>query len=96
VADVNHFIDIHSLKDVTGFYFVTGKLPAVRKVWKTYGIGVSMTPTDKMSIHSDYVFIVTPQDRLKWVIPDEPLANWAGQHSAESELLSLLHQSGVH
>lgn len=96
VADVNHFIDIHSLKNVTGFYFVTGKLSAVRKVWKTYGIGVSMTPTDKMSIHSDYVFIVTPHDRLKWVIPDEPLANWAGQHSAESELLNLLHQSGVH
>ena len=55
-----------------------------------------MTPTDKMSIHSDYMFIITPQGRLKWIIPDEPLANWAGQHSAESELLNLLHQSGVH
>jgi cytochrome oxidase Cu insertion factor (SCO1/SenC/PrrC family) len=96
VADVNHFIDIHSLKNVKGFYFVTGRLADVRKVWNTYGIGVSMTPTDKMSIHSDYMFIITPKDRLKWIIPDEPLANWAGQHSAESELLNLLHQSGVH
>ena len=96
LADVNHFIDIHSLKDVKGFYFVTGKLSSVQKVWKTYGIGVSMTPTDKMSIHSDYMFIITPHGRLTWVIPDEPLANWAGQHSAESELLNLLHQSGVH
>jgi cytochrome oxidase Cu insertion factor (SCO1/SenC/PrrC family) len=96
VADVNHFIDIHSLKDVKGFYFVTGRLTAVRKVWNSYGIGVSMTPTDKMSIHSDYMFIITPKGRLKWIIPDEPLANWAGQHSAESELLNLLHQSGVH
>ncbi len=96
LANVNHFIDIHSLKSVKGFYFVTGKLAAVRKVWNSYGIGVSMTPTDKMSIHSDYMFIITPHDRLKWIIPDEPLSNWAGQHSAESELLSLLHQSGVH
>jgi cytochrome oxidase Cu insertion factor (SCO1/SenC/PrrC family) len=96
VADVNHFIDIHSLKGVKDFYFVTGNLPDVRKVWHSYGISVSMTPTDKMSIHSDYMFIITPRDRLKWVIPDEPLANWAGQHSAESELLNLLHQSGVH
>jgi cytochrome oxidase Cu insertion factor (SCO1/SenC/PrrC family) len=96
VADVNHFIDIHSLKSVKGFYFVTGKLTSVRKVWDTYGIGVSMTPTDKMSIHSDYMFIITPQGRLKWIIPDEPLSNWAGQHSAESELLNLLHQTGVH
>jgi cytochrome oxidase Cu insertion factor (SCO1/SenC/PrrC family) len=96
VADVNHFIDIHSLKGVKDFYFVTGKLTAVRKVWNSYGIGVSMTPTDKMSIHSDYMFIISPHDRLKWIVPDEPLANWAGQHSAESELLNLLHQSGVH
>lgn len=96
LADVNHFIDIHGLKDVKGFYFVTGKLSAVRKVWSSYGIGVSMVPTDKMSIHSDLMFIITPHGRLSWIIPDEPLSNWAGQHSAESELLSLLHQSGVH
>jgi cytochrome oxidase Cu insertion factor (SCO1/SenC/PrrC family) len=96
IANVNHFIDIHSLKKVKDFYFVTGKLADVRAVWNHYGIGVSMTPTDKMSIHSDYMFIITPEDRLKWIIPDEPLANWAGQHSAESELLNLLHESGVH
>src|SRR5665213_3142693 len=96
LADVNHFIDIHALKHVKGFYFVTGPLSAVRKVWSSYGIGVSMVPTDKMSIHSNLMFIITPQGRLDWIIPDDPLSNWAGQHSAESELLSLLHQSGVH
>jgi cytochrome oxidase Cu insertion factor (SCO1/SenC/PrrC family) len=96
IANVNHFIELHSLKSVKGFYFVTGKLADVQKVWSHYGIGVSMTPTDKMSIHSDYMFIISPQGRLKWIVPDEPLANWAGQHSAESELLNLLHESGVH
>jgi len=96
LTDVNNFIDVHGLRDVKGFYFVTGKLSVVQRIWRSYGIGVSMTPRDKMSIHSDYMFIITPTDRLKWVIPDEPLANWAGQHSAESELLNLLNQSGVH
>jgi cytochrome oxidase Cu insertion factor (SCO1/SenC/PrrC family) len=96
LANVNHFIDIHGLKSVKDFYFVTGPLHSVQKVWGAYGIGVSMVPTDKMSIHSDLMFIITPHGRLTWIIPDEPLANWAGQHSAESELLSLLHQSGVH
>jgi cytochrome oxidase Cu insertion factor (SCO1/SenC/PrrC family) len=96
LANVNHFISIHSLKGVKNFYFVTGKLSAVQKVWNSYGIGVTMTPTAKMSIHSDYMFIITPQGRLKWIIPDEPLENWAGQHSAESELLNLLHETGVH
>jgi cytochrome oxidase Cu insertion factor (SCO1/SenC/PrrC family) len=96
LANVNHFIAIHALSRVKDFYFVTGKLPAVRAVWNAYGIGVTMTPTAKMSIHSDYMFIVSPEGRLRWIIPDDPLANWAGQHSAESELMTLLSQSGVH
>jgi cytochrome oxidase Cu insertion factor (SCO1/SenC/PrrC family) len=96
LANVNHFITLHSLGDVKDFYFVTGKLATVRKVWHSFGIGVTMTPTAKMSIHSDYMFIINPSGRLKWVIPDEPLANWAGQHSAESELMTLLSESGVH
>jgi hypothetical protein len=55
-----------------------------------------MAPSAEMSIHSDYMFIINSRGRLKWIVPDDPLANWAGQHSAESELLTLLHESGVH
>jgi cytochrome oxidase Cu insertion factor (SCO1/SenC/PrrC family) len=96
VADLNHFISIHNLKNVKDFYFVTGKLSALQKVWHSYGIGVTSTPTAKMSIHEDFVFIINPDGRLKWIVPDEPLSSSAGQNSAESELLTLLHESGVH
>jgi cytochrome oxidase Cu insertion factor (SCO1/SenC/PrrC family) len=96
LANVNHFIALHSLSGVKNFYFVTGKLSSVQRVWHSFGIGVSMRPTAKMSIHSDYMFIINPSGRLKWIVPDEPLANSAGQHSAESELITLLHESGVH
>ena len=96
VADVKHFIATRGLTKLKGFYFVTGKLNVVSKVWSSYGIGVSMTPTAKMSIHSDYMFIISPEGRLRWIVPDDPLANWAGQHSAQSELVNLLHESGVH
>jgi len=40
------------LTHVKNFYFVTGKLATVKKVWASYGIGVSMTKSDVMSIHS--------------------------------------------
>jgi len=54
-----------------------------------------MVPTDKMSIHSDLMFIITPHGRLTWIIPDE--RSRTGRSTfGESELLSLLHQSGVH
>jgi cytochrome oxidase Cu insertion factor (SCO1/SenC/PrrC family) len=96
LANVNHFISLHRLSEVKGFYFVTGTLASVRNVWHSYGIGVTMAPSAKMSIHSDYMFIINSRGRLKWIVPDDPLANWAGQHSAESELLTLLHESGVH
>ncbi len=95
LSDLNHFIRQHSLADVKDFYYVTGKLPAVRKVWASYGIGVSMTKTDKMSIHSDYMFIVNDQHFLKWIIPDDPIDSTSGQASAVSELRALLADEGI-
>lgn len=96
LANVRHFIKIHDLSSVPNFYFVTGTLGKTKAVWKHYGISVSNEPGDIMSIHSDYMFIIKPSGRLRWIIPDDPLASSAGQESSESELLSLLHQAGLH
>jgi cytochrome oxidase Cu insertion factor (SCO1/SenC/PrrC family) len=97
LPDVNHFIALHNLRSVPGFYFVTSpSLHNVSAVWNHYGVGVSMKPTDKMSIHSDIVFIIDPNGHLHWIIPDDPLSSWSGLRSAESEILSLLHQDGLH
>jgi cytochrome oxidase Cu insertion factor (SCO1/SenC/PrrC family) len=96
VADVKHFIATRGLTKLKGFYFVTGKLNVVSKVWSSYGIGVSMTPTAKMSIHSDYMFIINSKNVEKWQIPDDPLSTSSGQASAVSELRDLLADEGVH
>jgi cytochrome oxidase Cu insertion factor (SCO1/SenC/PrrC family) len=80
---------------VPNFYFVTGPTAKTRKVWNRYGISVTNEPGDIMSIHSDYMFIIKPSGRLRFIIPDDPLANSAGQQSSESELLTLLHQAGL-
>ncbi|MCU1363762.1 MAG: hypothetical protein JWM55_1590 [Acidimicrobiaceae bacterium] len=96
LANVRHFISIHALTGVKDFYFLTGKTAATRKVWNEYGISVTSEPGDLMSIHSDYMFIIKPTGRLRWTIPDLPLANVAGQRSAESELVTLLGQAGLH
>jgi cytochrome oxidase Cu insertion factor (SCO1/SenC/PrrC family) len=95
IADLRHFIAIRGLADVKNFYFVTGKLASVKKVWARYGIGVEMRPTDKMSIHSDYMYVINPRGELRWVIPDEPLDTKAGTASAVSELRGLLADEGV-
>jgi cytochrome oxidase Cu insertion factor (SCO1/SenC/PrrC family) len=92
---LRHFIKIHDMGDVKGFYYVTGPLAQLRKIWNEYGITVIQTRSDKMSIHSDYMFIINPEGKLKWIISDDPPGDWSGQNSAASELLSLLSKSGL-
>jgi cytochrome oxidase Cu insertion factor (SCO1/SenC/PrrC family) len=95
LANVRHFIKIHYLSDVKNFYFVTGKLATTKKVWSSYGITVTNEPGTKMSVHSDYMYVITPAGRLRWIIPDDPLSGIAGQASTESELMSVLHKVGL-
>jgi cytochrome oxidase Cu insertion factor (SCO1/SenC/PrrC family) len=95
LANVRHFIKIHDLSSVPNLYFVTGPLAKTKKVWAQYGISVTNEPGDIMSIHSDYMFIIKPSGRLRFIIPDDPLSGSAGQQSSESELLTLLHQAGL-
>ena len=95
-ADVKRFIRQHDLGSVKGFHFVTSTdTTLMRRIWASYGIGVQSVKTSKMSVHSDILFIIDPTGRIKWIIPDDPLFNWSGERSAVSELLTLLHQSGV-
>jgi cytochrome oxidase Cu insertion factor (SCO1/SenC/PrrC family) len=95
ISDLRRFMNIHGLDHVKNFYFVTGKLATVKKVWAQYGVGVTMKPTDKMSIHTDLMFIISPKGQLRWVIPDDPIGSNSGQASAVSELMGLLASSGV-
>ncbi len=95
LANVRHFIAIHDMAVVDNFYFVTGTLPQTSQVWRDYGVTVVDEPGDAMSIHSDFMFVITPGDRLRWVIPDDPADGGSGQASSDSEILSLLHEVGL-
>ncbi len=96
LANIHHFIAIHDMGSVANFYFLTGKPAVTAAVWREYGISVSNEPGVAMSIHSDFMFIINPAGRIRWIIPDDPLSGVAGQESTESELLSLLAKSGLH
>ena len=92
---LNKFIKIHDMANVKSFYFLTGSLADLRKIWNSFGISVIQTRSDKMSIHSDYMFGINPEGQLKWGVADDPPANYAGQNSASAELLTLLHRAGL-
>ena len=95
LADVRHFIATRGLRSVPNFFFVTGTRAQTRAVWRNYGISVIMKPSDQMSVHSDFMFIIAANQRLHWIIPDNPLASSAGTASAVAELHALLSYEGV-
>ncbi len=95
VVDLRGFIARRHLASVRNFYFVTGRLAQLRKVWAAYGIGVTMAKGAKMSIHSDYFFLIGPRGNLRWIIPDDPLATSSGQASAVAEIRGLLRTVGL-
>jgi cytochrome oxidase Cu insertion factor (SCO1/SenC/PrrC family) len=96
LADVRHFIAIHGLSGVKNFYFVTGPRAKTSAVWSAYGVGVSATPADVMSIHEDLMFIISSKGRLKWIIPDDPLSTVSVAASSVAELKDLLATQGIH
>jgi len=97
LAEVRHFIAQHNLGGVPHFSFVTGPLPAMQKVWKSWGMSVENVKGSAMSVHSDYFFIIDPHGNVRWVIPDDPLNGQSTtQRSDVAEVVSLLQQSGLH
>jgi cytochrome oxidase Cu insertion factor (SCO1/SenC/PrrC family) len=94
-ANVQHFIQIHQLASVKNFYFVTGSVKSLSKVWDQYGIQVISSPQSTMSVHSDLMFVINPQGHIKWIVPDDPNDAPSLQGSSVSELTALLHSSGL-
>ena len=95
LANVRTFIAKHSMAPVKNFYFVTGPLARVSKVWGDFGIQVESSTTTAMSVHSDVMYLISPQGHIKWIIPDDPITNSSGENSAVTELISLLQRAGL-
>ena len=90
VVDIRRFMSRRHLDGVPHFSFVTGTTDALRSVWRAYNIGVTISPKDKMSVHSNDLFVIDRMGQLRYIVPDEPLATWSGERSAVSELRQLV------
>jgi len=76
VADIQAFSAEHSLSSIPSWHFLTGSLPALQAAWKAYGVDVSApSPTADIQ-HSDYVYFIDRQGRLRY------LANPSVDHRA--------------
>ncbi|MEI8126992.1 MAG: SCO family protein [Actinomycetota bacterium] len=92
--DLRSFMRTHRLTKVPNFYFLTGPTDVVSGVWASYGIQVSINPGDRMSVHTNTVFIIDPEGLLRVVIPDDPVNSNSGRNSTVTVLHAALHDAG--
>ncbi len=58
VHDVAAFSAEHQLTTIPGWHFFTGRLPALRAVWRSYAIGVAAPSRNADIIHSSAVYFI--------------------------------------
>jgi protein SCO1/2 len=90
VSDVAAYSREHQLTSIPSWHFFTGPLPALRAVWRAYGIGVSAPSRNADIVHTSEVVFIDPAGRERYVaapmvdhtakgrayLPAGPLAEW--------------------
>ncbi len=72
VADVRRFSVVHGLARLPNWYFLTGPAARLARVWRAYGIGVSLARGAAETVHSDYLYFLDPFGTERYLA--EPVA----------------------
>ncbi len=95
-AQVQHFASIHGMDSIANFHYLNGTTAQLRDVWNAYGIQVYNVPKSVMSVHADYLFLISPTGRIRVVLGDDPGSGAIyQQRSSEQVVLNYLASFGV-
>jgi cytochrome oxidase Cu insertion factor (SCO1/SenC/PrrC family) len=67
VADVEAFSTEHNLTSIPSWHFLTGPVPALQAAWKAYGVSVDAPSPTADVHHSDYVYFIDRQGRMRYL-----------------------------
>ena len=67
VADVEAFSTEHDLTSIPSWHFLTGPVPALQAAWKAYGVSVDAPSPTADVHHSDYVYFIDRQGRMRYL-----------------------------
>ncbi len=88
VSFTNQFDAQEGLTRVSNWYYLTGSLPALERVWDSYGILVDTVANGAMIAHSDLSFVIDARGRERDALVDDPGPNQSFASSYSSLLLS--------
>ncbi len=95
-AEVRHFASIHGMDSIAHFHYLNGTTAQLQSVWNAYGIQVYNVPKSVMSVHADYLFLISPEGRIRVVLGDDPGTGATyQQQSTEQVVLNYLSSFGV-
>lgn len=68
VSDMAAYTRRMQLGSIPTWHFVTGSLPALRKVWRDYGIYVDAPSPNADVKHTSLIYFINPQGRERYVV----------------------------
>ncbi len=80
------------LTHVANWYYLTGSLPELQRVWNSYGIPIQTIPDGAMVAHADLAFVIDDHGRERDALVDDPGGSQATASSFSSLLLSQIDQ----
>jgi cytochrome oxidase Cu insertion factor (SCO1/SenC/PrrC family) len=84
----NAFDRQEGLTRVANWYFLTGSVPQLQRVWNSYGVQVDTLTAGAMVAHSDLAFVIDPQGHERDALIDDPGPTQMYASSFSSLLLS--------
>jgi cytochrome oxidase Cu insertion factor (SCO1/SenC/PrrC family) len=88
----NAFDRQESLDHLPNWYFLTGSLPELQRVWNSYGILVNTVGAGAMVAHSDLAFVIDSHGHERDALIDDPGPTQSFASSFSSLLLSRIDQ----
>ncbi len=92
VSFTNAFDRQESLNGLPNWYYLTGSVPALQRVWNSYGILVNTVGAGAMVAHSDLAFVIDSVGHERDVLVDDPGPSQTFASSFSSLLLSRIDQ----
>ncbi|MFI4971059.1 MAG: SCO family protein [Hyphomicrobiales bacterium] len=87
VADIARFTQLRGLGKLNNWYFLTGSLPQLERVWRLYGIEVIVPRHSIQTIHSSYIYFLSPSGRERFLADATVLQRQNGTAYLPSDLV---------
>ncbi|PSR36313.1 MAG: hypothetical protein C7B44_09640, partial [Sulfobacillus thermosulfidooxidans] len=81
VGDINAFDVKHHLTSMANWYFLTGSVPSLTKLWSQYHILVQQFPQTRSVYHTTYFYFIGPHGHERWLLGGSPKTSLTTSYS---------------